>query len=452
MDLRTGTGSRVTDWSTAVVGVAGIAACQLYVVRALQVDLRPHRRRAEPRSTAEPTSAVDVAVQGQTPSGLRATAGGVLLWGGTVSIGASTVVVLAVLSRHLHHQGFAGLATLFGLFFVASLIPSGVPLRAAALEVDGAPPMRVTPAQYAVMVAAGAAISPIIAFGLRLPVLAVFFVAAEVIVAIPLAIRRGSLIAVRRFDAMGGNLFLEGGTRIVLGTAAGLLWGMNGLAGGLALATVVALIAVPRKTLQVNRMHRHMTSLAHTWLALVLLGILVQLDILIAPSDLTKSAATRYDLAALPSKGVYLVLVAVSTLIFPYVRVNASRRTVVLWTAATLAVGLAVTGVLAALRGTIGVVLGQSPASLPLLLVLGAAMSVAGATGIVINGGIALGVARPWPPLLVGIGCLLVCGITHPTATVFGIVVLAAQVGALLATAAVCLRRQPAAAPLPALT
>ena len=452
MDLRTGTGSRVTDWSTAVVGVAGIAACQLYVVRALQVDLRPHRRRAEPRSTAEPTSAVDVAVQGQTPSGLRATAGGVLLWGGTVSIGASTVVVLAVLSRHLHHQGFAGLATLFGLFFVASLIPSGVPLRAAALEVDGAPPMRVTPAQYAVMVAAGAAISPIIAFGLRLPVLAVFFVAAQVIVAIPLAIRRGSLIAVRRFDAMGGNLFLEGGTRIVLGTAAGLLWGMNGLAGGLALATVVALIAVPRKTLQVNRMHRHMTSLAHTWLALVLLGILVQLDILIAPSDLTKSAATRYDLAALPSKGVYLVLVAVSTLIFPYVRVNASRRTVVLWTAATLAVGLAVTGVLAALRGTIGVVLGQSPASLPLLLVLGAAMSVAGATGIVINGGIALGVARPWPPLLVGIGCLLVCGITHPTATVFGIVVLAAQVGALLATAAVCLRRQPAAAPLPALT
>ena len=450
--LRTGTRSRVSDWSTAVVGIAGIAACQLYVMRALQIDLRPHRRKADRRSEATSNPKVGAPMQGELPTGLRATAGGVLLWGGTVSIGASTVVVLAALSRHLHHQGFAGLATLFGLFFVASLIPSGIPLRAAALEVDGAPRMRVTGPQYAVMAAAGAAISPLIAFALHLPVLAVFFVSLQVIVAIPLAIRRGSLIAVRRFDSMGGNLFLEGGTRIVLGTVAGLLWGMNGLAGGLALATVVALIAVPRQTLQVNKMQRHMTSLAHTWLALVLLGILVQLDILIAPTDLTRSAATHYDLAALPSKGVYLVLTAVSTLIFPYVRVNASRRTVVLWTVATLAVGLAVTAVLAALRGTIGSVLGQSAASLPLLVVLGAAMSIAGATGIVINGGIALGVARPWPPLLVGIGGLLVCGFTHPTATVFGIVVLAAQAGALLATAAVCLRKQPATAPLPALT
>ena len=52
---------------------------------------------------------------------------------------------------------------------------------------------------------------------------------------------------------MGGNLFLEGGTRIVLGTVAGLLWGMNGLAGGLALATVVALISVPRQTFKSTR-------------------------------------------------------------------------------------------------------------------------------------------------------------------------------------------------------
>ena len=71
--------------------------------------------------------AIGVATDTQ-PRG-RTTVGGVLLWGGTVSIGVSTVVVLAALSRHLHHQGFAGLATLFGLFFVASLIPSGIPLR-----------------------------------------------------------------------------------------------------------------------------------------------------------------------------------------------------------------------------------------------------------------------------------------------------------------------------------
>ena len=150
-----------------------------------------------------------------------------------------------------------------------------------------------------------------------------------------------------------------------------------------------------------------MTSLAHTWLALVLLGIFVQLDILIAPTDLTRSAATHYDLAASPSKGVYLVLTAVSTLIFPYVRVNAEptdRR--------PLDCGHAGRGTRRhrLLRGPEGHDrLGARPERrlVPLLVVLGSAMSIAGATGIVINGGIALGVARPWPPLMIGVGGLL---------------------------------------------
>jgi hypothetical protein len=191
-----------------------------------------------------------------------------------------------------------------------------------------------------------------------------------------------------------------------------------------------------------------MTSLLHTWLAVVLLGVLVQLDILLAPSTLVPSAATRYDVAALPSKGVYLVLAALSTLIFPYVRVKASRRTVVLWSAITLGAGLAVSGVLVALRGTVALVLGQGAASLPLLLGLCAAMSVAGATGIVVNGGIALGVARPWPPLLFGVACLLACDTLHPTAALFGAVVLSAQAGTLLIACWVCLRKRPVAAPL----
>jgi len=302
------------------------------------------------------------------------------------------------------------------------------------------------------LAAAGAALSPILAWGLRLPTLAVACVAAQVIVAIPLSIRRGSLIALHKFGAIGGNLFLEGTVRIVLGTFAGLLWGMNGLAGGLAVATAVALIAVPRPTSKAAKLQRDITSLTSTWLSLVLLGILVQLDILIAPIELTKSAATRYDLAALTSKGVYLMLYAVSTVIFPYVRVNASRRTVVLWSAVTLGMGLAVTGALVALRGTIGTVLGQSSASLPLLVAACTAMSIAGATGIIIYGGIALGVARPWPPLLLGIGCLVACAITHPSAAAFGVVVLAAQAGTLLITAWVCLRKRPTSTLLPALT
>ena len=82
-----------------------------------------------------------------------------------------------------------------------------------------------------------------------------------------------------------------------------------------------------------------MTTMFHTWIALALLGLFVQLDILLAPSGLSKEAATHYDLAAVPSKGVYLVLVAASTFIFPYVRVRAQRKTVIAAALATLILG-----------------------------------------------------------------------------------------------------------------
>ena len=100
------------------------------------------------------------------------------------------MLLLAVFSRH-HREGFSGLSTLFSLFFVASLIPSGVPLRSAALAIDGAEPPRMTALQLGGLVLAGIILSPLVAYVLHLPVLAVGFVAAQVIVAIHLAIRRG---------------------------------------------------------------------------------------------------------------------------------------------------------------------------------------------------------------------------------------------------------------------
>jgi hypothetical protein len=372
----------------------------------------------------------------------KVTTGGVLLWAGTTSIGASTVVLLAVVSRHMHHRGFAGLSTLFGLLFVASLVPSGIPLRAAALIVDGAQPLRIKAKYFLGLGVIGALCSPLVAFVLHLPVLAVVFVAAQILVALQLAIRRGSLIAYKRFSAMGLNLLLEGGSRIIVGTAAGLLWGMTGLAGAIAVTTAIAMVTVPVRETHSVAVARPMTSMLHTWLALVLVGLFVQLDVLLAPSGFSKVAATRYDLAAVPSKGVYLLLAAVSTFIFPYVRVRPRARTVVLVALATLGLGVAVTGALLPLRGTLSQILGQSMASAPLLGILGVAMSIAGATGIVIYGGIALGVARPWPTILPGIACLLLAWLSRPTPLSFGVVVLAAQLGTLLLTTWYCLMRR----------
>jgi hypothetical protein len=341
----------------------------------------------------------------------------------------------------MHHRGFAGLSTLFGLLFVASLIPSGIPLRAAALIVDGSQPLRLRARHFVGLGLFGAACSPLVAIALRLPVLAVIFVAAQILVALQLAIRRGSLIAERRFSAMGVNLLLEGGSRIVLGTAAGLLWGMTGLAAAIAVTTAIAMVTVPVHEVHSGAVPRPITSMLHTWLALVLLGLFVQLDVLLAPSGLSRVAANLYDLAAVPSKGIYLLLAAVSTFIFPHVRVHARSRTVVLAALATLGLGIAATGALLPLRHFVSQIVGQNIASAGLLAILGVSMSLAGATGIVIYGGIALGVARPWPPLLPGIACLLIVWSTRPTADQFGVVVLSAQAGTLLLTTWFCLIR-----------
>jgi hypothetical protein len=300
--------------------------------------------------------------------------------------------------------------------------------------------MRMSLRLIALYAAAGAVASPLVAGLLHLPLLAVLFVAVQIVIAIPLSIKRGSLIGAHRFDAMGANQFLESGFRIALGVVAGIQWGLVGVSAGLAMATGVALVLVPRQPPSPVRTVREMTSLLHTWLALLFLGLLVQLDILIAPSLMSHEMATRYDLAAVPSKGVYLVLVAVSTLIFPHVRVHAERRTIVMAAAATLGIGFVATGMLVALRGPIAGILGQNVASLPLFIILGVAMSAAGATGTVVNGGIALGVARPWPPLLIGMVALLACFFGNPTALTFGIVGLAVQVSVLMATSWVCLR------------
>ncbi len=175
-----------------------------------------------------------------------------------------------------------------------------------------------------------------------------------------------------------------------------------------------------------------------TWFTVVLLGVLVQLDILLAASGLTKSAATRYDVAAVPAKGVYLVLVALSILIFPYVRARADRRVVIVGAGLSIGFGLMITAALVVFRTLIGHVLGQDVASVYLLVCLGCAMALAGATSVVVNCNVALGVVRPWPPLVLGLVGLVTCWSFRPTAPEFATVVLGVQGFVLLVSLWVC--------------
>jgi hypothetical protein len=228
--------------------------------------------------------------------------------------------------------------------------------------------------------------------------------------------------------------------RILLGSLLGLVWGITGLSLGIALATLVAMVALPSRPTALSATPRPTTSLLNTWLTLVLLGVFVQLDILLAPSGMSKLAATRYDLAAVPSKGVYLLLLAASTFVFPYIRLHAQRRTIILAGSATLLVGLVVTAVLLPMRGFMAEILGQNAAAVVPLLALGAAMSIAGATGVILNGDIALGALRPWPSLLVGIAAIFACWATRPTVDQFAVGVLAANAATMAICLVVCLR------------
>jgi hypothetical protein len=171
-----------------------------------------------------------------------------------------------------------------------------------------------------------------------------------------------------------------------------------------------------------------------------LIGLLAQLDILVVPSGLSTAAASHYDLAAVPSKGVYLVLLAAGPFAFPFVRRDQGRRLIGVAALLTLSVGLVVTVLLVLLRGEIGIILGQNPPGPYLLLLLGAAMSCAGTTNLIVNAEVARGVRRPWPPLFIGIAVIAVAWATRPTSYAFAAAVLAGQLGTMMASLFFCLR------------
>jgi hypothetical protein len=375
------------------------------------------------------------------PRSTRATlAGGATLWLGTIAFGGSTVALLAVLSRHSHHSSFSALAALLSLSFVSALIPAGVQLRSAALVADGRPPPKMTVVQGILTGGVSLALSPLFAFLLHVPVLASALVSVQLVIAIPLAVKQGALMALHRFRGLGRNLVIEGTARFVCGAVAGRAFGVTGLAAGITVGTAVALLVLRLPMARAPRRERPRTSLIGTSLTLALLGLYVQVDVLIAPSVLSRAGATTYDLSAVPSKGVYLALLAAGPLLFPFVRRGEGGRRLIAGSAlVTLLVGVAVAALLVAARPLIAVVLGRPRAGLAEFALLGLAMALAGVTAIVTTAAVARGVKRPWPPSAIGIASLLLCWAFRPGVLAFSVAVLASQAFTAGLSAANCL-------------
>lgn len=385
----------------------------------------------------------DRAAHAAPPTG-PSTTGSAVLWAGTVAYGASTVALLAVLSRHSSKAGFTSVAALLGLAFVVSLIPSGIVLRSASLVADGRPPPAMRARSAAIITAASLAAAPLLAYLLHVAVLAAAIVTIQMVVAIPLAVRQGALLGRHRFEALGINLVIEGIARFVLGALAGVVLGVTGLALGLCSGTVIALMILPKWQSDVSLVDRPRTSLTATSASLALLGLFVQLDVLIAPTVLARTAAPSYDLAAVPSKGVYLALLAIGPLIFPSVRGRPDRRLVLGASFVALAFGTACAVALVVGRHLIADVLGRAAAGPLEMGVLGLAMAMAGVTGIAISAGIARGVKHPWPPLALGILAMVSVWPFRPGPLEFSLVVLGSQVVTTALSIANCMRRSTA--------
>jgi hypothetical protein len=337
------------------------------------------------------------------------------------------VALLAVLSRHSHGSSFSSLAALLSFSFVGALIPAGVQLRSASLVADGRPRPRMTPLQAVAIVVFALAVSPLAAILLHVPLIAAVLVSVQVVIAVPLSAKQGALTALHKFRKLGINLVIEGTARFVVGALAGREFGVTGLAAGLTVGTTVALIVLRMPASQADRKDRPRTSLLDTSLTLALLGVYIQLDVLIAPSVLAHGAPL-YDLAAVPAKGVYLVLLAAGPIIFPFVRRHGGGARLVLGSAlTTFLVGVAFTVMLTASLPVIAIVLGQHRAGVAEFVLLGFAMALAGVTAVITTAGVARGVKRPWPPAVVGIAILFLYWPFRPNVLDFSIAVLVSQ-------------------------
>src|SRR5262249_42485689 len=155
-----------------------------------------------------------------------------------------------------------------------------------ALMADGARAPEMPWLKLGAGVAAMAALSPALAVLLHVPAAALSLIACQLLPSSAVALRRGGLLGEKRFGALGFCFLEECGVLFAAGTVLGLIGGATGLAAGLLLAPAVALTLTARASSATGARSRPVTSLTDTALALGLVTLFVNLDVLLAPAAL----------------------------------------------------------------------------------------------------------------------------------------------------------------------
>lgn len=360
----------------------------------------------------------------------------VLFWTSTLAVNASTVAVVAFLSHHQVSGGLPEASAVLALSLVIAVAPGALQLRAAADVAEAQPTPRPPWRLFGPLSVGLLLLAPLVAWAVSIPVIAAVLVALQLPPAVALSVCRGELIGSRRFGAAGLNLSVDAIVRLVAGVGLGLLWGATGIAAALALATLVALVVV---------WHRHELgapalggAVVVSGVALASVGLLANIDLLLAPRVLGQGGADNFDVAALPAQGIFLALFAASWLAVPGARARARTvREALGPVASTLLLGAAGTIVLILLRPIVGEILGRADPPVEILLPLAVAKAMTGATAVAVNVAVARCVRRPWAaPLLAVIALAAVAAAVRPDAHQLALLVLGAQALALaLATA-----------------
>ncbi|MBV9713837.1 MAG: DUF3367 domain-containing protein [Solirubrobacterales bacterium] len=333
---------------------------------------------------------------------IRAAAGVAMFWFSSLAVGCATFLALALLSPHLPAGGLAAVSAVLGLSYVLAVPPGAIQLRATAAAGRPGPDLTLRPPRLVMALAAGLlVVSPALAHVLKLPVTAVALAAFQLPLASALGSARGSFIGEQQLGRASASFGIDASCRLLAGVLLGLAWGATGVAAALVLASALPLAAL-RPPAGRPRAAAVAGSSAAYILAVSVLAVVINADVLLSRRVLGPGA-DHYAAAALPSKGIYFALFALSWVAVASTLRTTSRLRLLAPVAATFAVGLVGAAVLVAARPLLPALLRHGEPALSVLGPLALAMAVAGVTSTVVSMAVARGARRPWAAALLAV-------------------------------------------------
>jgi arabinofuranan 3-O-arabinosyltransferase len=326
-------------------------------------------------------------------------------WFSSLAVGGATFLVLAILSPHLRSGGLAAVSAVLGLSYVIAVPPGAIQLRATAAAGADGPDLALRPPRLLFIGALGLlAISPLLAHALKIPVAALVLGAVQLPLSSALGSVRGSFIGHRDHRRASGSFGIDASCRLAAGVGLGLLWGATGVAAALVIATAVPLLTL-RPPADTTRSSAAGGSSAGFMIAVSVITVLTNIDVLLAPRVLGHEADS-YAAAALPAKGIYFAIVAVSWLAVAATLQETRRLRLMLPVAGTLALGVLGAAVLVAARPLLPALLHHGEPALDVLGPLALAMAISGAAAVAVSMAVARGAPRAWVPACVAVVAL----------------------------------------------